>query len=87
MLKRRNLEVMHPNVSAGPGKLTRALGITLQHNGRSILHDQELWIEPHKISNSNEIAVSPRIGVDYAQEDAMLPWRFFLRNSPWVSKP
>lgn len=87
MLKRRKMEAIHPNISAGPGKLTRALGITLQHNGRSILHDRELWIEPHEIYNSGEIVASARIGVDYAQEDASLPWRFFLRNNPWVSKP
>ena len=27
-----------------------------------------------------------RIGIDYAEEDALLPWRFFIKNNPWVSK-
>lgn len=74
------------HLTSGPGKLTRALGIDRQWNGRSLLED-DVWISDSgtRISNANIIA-SPRIGIDYAGEDAALPWRFAIKNNPWVSK-
>jgi DNA-3-methyladenine glycosylase len=27
-----------------------------------------------------------RIGIDYAGKDALLPWRFSIKNNEWVSK-
>ena len=86
MLVRRNMEVVNPRVSAGPGMLTKALGITIQQNGISVVNSKDLWIEPYKNYTAHEIAVSARVGVAYAQEDARLPWRFILKNNPWVSK-
>lgn len=60
----------------GPGSLTKALGITTQHNGISLLGSL-IWIEDQNVVISpHEIIASPRIGVDYAGEDALLPWRF-----------
>lgn len=62
----------------GPGMLSQALGITLQNNGQSLL-SQSLWLEPRKaIINDNMIKADKRIGIDYAKEDALLPWRFHL---------
>lgn len=63
------------NLCSGPGVVTQALGITLQHNGLSLLAPP-LWIEEREILKLN-IMTSPRIGVEYAKEDALLPWRFF----------
>lgn len=73
-------------ITSGPGKLTKALGIDRSLNGTK-LDGPEIWIEDHKIKvKPNEITAAKRIGIDYAGEDALLLWRFFLKNSVWVSK-
>jgi DNA-3-methyladenine glycosylase len=55
-------------------------------NGKSLL-DSEIWVADlgNKIASRN-IVVGPRIGIDYAEEDAKLPWRFSIKNNPWVSR-
>lgn len=74
------------HLTSGPGKLTRALGIERSFNGKSLLGD-EIWIEDRgaKLSRS-KIVASERIGIDYAGDDARLPWRFTVRDNVWVSK-
>lgn len=73
-------------LTSGPGKLTKALGIDRKLNGKFLL-DNEVWIEDtgKKISAGN-IEASARIGIDYAGEDARLPWRFTIKGSKWISK-
>jgi DNA-3-methyladenine glycosylase len=73
-------------ITSGPGKLTKALGIDRDCNGKD-LRGSEVWIEDvgEKITKKNCVA-SPRIGIDYAGEDALLPWRFSVKGSEWVSK-
>lgn len=66
----------------GPGALCQALGITREHNTLS-LTQPPLWIEETDIKLSpKHISATPRIGVDYAGEDAFLPWRFVLEILP-----
>jgi DNA-3-methyladenine glycosylase len=61
---------------AGPGTLSQALGIKTQLTGTSLLEDR-IWIEDQQIAvNSRDITVGPRIGIDYAEEDASRPYRF-----------
>ncbi|MCA4899605.1 MAG: DNA-3-methyladenine glycosylase [Bacteroidota bacterium] len=73
-------------ITSGPGKLTKALGIDRKQNGQS-LGGSEIWIENRNIKVAKgRIMASPRIGIDYAGEDAKLPWRFTLSGSEWVSK-
>ena len=67
-----------PEVLDGPGKFTRAMGIKTLHNGFSLDGDQ-IWLEDRGLFvDKEEIQTSARIGVDYAGEDARLPWRFFV---------
>jgi DNA-3-methyladenine glycosylase len=73
------------HLTSGPGKLTRALGIDRKLNGKSLL-DSEVWIEKRDKVQPQQILVSKRIGIDYAGVDAALPWRFSLKNNPWVSR-
>jgi DNA-3-methyladenine glycosylase len=69
----------------GPGLLCRALRIDRRLNGADLLGD-ELWLEyPRKRSPAARIVRAARIGVDYAAEWAERPWRFFDRDSPFVS--
>ncbi|HTN16216.1 MAG TPA: DNA-3-methyladenine glycosylase [Chitinophagaceae bacterium] len=86
MLRRRKMDRPVPRLSAGPGLVTQALGINKAHNGLSLLGDQ-VWIEDTGISLPAEAIVSTtRVGVDYAAEDALLPYRFYIRDNPYVSK-
>ncbi|MFI5334625.1 MAG: DNA-3-methyladenine glycosylase, partial [Chlamydiales bacterium] len=60
------------------GTVTQALGITRAYYGLS-LSSSKIWVEDRAIKiPAKKIEITPRIGVDYAQEDALLPWRFLL---------
>lgn len=86
MRLRRNMHGADRQLTSGPGKLTRALGIDRNWNGRFLLSD-EIWIEDLQSKPARRnIASGPRIGIDYAGADAALPWRFWLKNNPWVSR-
>ena len=85
MLQRRNKKKVDQSLTAGPGSLTRALGITVEDSG-TLLIDNILWLEDQNIQIKNQdILASPRVGVQYAGKDASNPWRFQIENSPWVS--
>lgn len=84
---RRNISADKPAVSSGPGSAAKALGINRSFNKKD-LTENEIWIEDHGIRYApDEIVAGPRIGVAYAQEDALLPWRFYVKRNPYVSKP
>ncbi|AZA50121.1 DNA-3-methyladenine glycosylase [Chryseobacterium carnipullorum] len=84
---RRNISADKPAVSSGPGSAAKALGINRSFNKKD-LTENEIWIEDHGIRYApDEIVAGPRIGVAYAQEDALLPWRFYVKGNPYVSKP
>jgi DNA-3-methyladenine glycosylase len=72
-------------ITSGPGKLTKALGINRSHNGQNLFGD-EIWIEEGAKMKKSNIISNERIGIDYAGKDALLPWRFSLRDSKWLSK-
>ncbi|MFZ4928595.1 DNA-3-methyladenine glycosylase [Chryseobacterium sp. Mn2064] len=84
---RRKMPVTKAAISSGPGSAAKALGIDKAFNKKD-LAGNEIWIEDHGIQYSAEdIIEAPRIGVAYAQEDALLPWRFFVKGNRYVSKP
>jgi DNA-3-methyladenine glycosylase len=68
--------------SNGPGKLTRALGITLSHYGADLTRGPITLHEPTD-QESFEIGISPRIGISQAAE---LPLRFFIQGNRFVSR-
>ena len=78
MQKRRNQQKIE-KLANGPGALSQALGISKEHNAIT-LDKPPIWIEDlgKKICKKN-IEATPRIGIEYAKEDARLPWRFILR--------
>ena len=86
MLARREMDQIATRITAGPGSVSKALGIDKNHNGLA-LTDREVWIEDRGISyKKSQIVASPRVGVDYAGDDAKLPWRYRVKDNPWVSK-
>jgi DNA-3-methyladenine glycosylase len=87
MLYRRNMAVVKPNITAGPGSVGKALGISRKLNGISFQSD-ELWIEDQGLLfTDDQVAAVPRIGVAYAAEDALLPYRYYVKGNVYVSKP
>ena len=85
VMKRRMRASSIKRITSGPGKLTKALGIDGSCNGND-LSSSELWIEDGVTIRKKEIVSAPRIGIDYAGEDAKLPWRFFIKDNEWASK-
>lgn len=62
----------------GPGKLSRALGLHVRNSGEDLTGDR-IWLEDHGLEvTGSDIISGPRVGVDYAGEDAALPYRFRL---------
>lgn len=87
MLRRRNMAVLKPNLTAGPGALAKAMGIDRNLNAKDLLGD-EIWIEERGLMLPNVDIVSvPRVGVDYAGDHALLPWRYYVKGNKFVSKP
>lgn len=87
MLERRKMATLASRITAGPGALAQALGINKSLNAKDLLGD-EIWIEDSEIRfKPEEIVASPRVGVDYAEEHALLPWRFYVKGNKYVSKP
>ena len=70
----------------GPGLLCRAMHIDKRLNGADICGDS-LWLErpPGSRRRPVRIARSARIGVDYAGDWARRPWRFYDKDSRYVS--
>ena len=87
ILKRRKMSGILRNTAGGPGMLTKALSITLQHDGLELAGDT-IWIEDlGQTFLQKDIIESPRVGIDYAEEFVQKPWRFRIKNSRWTSLP
>ncbi|MEC5145056.1 DNA-3-methyladenine glycosylase [Chitinophaga sp. 212800010-3] len=75
----------NPLLTAGPGALSKAMGIDLHLNG-SRLSGNKIWVEQHSPVSHIDMAADTRVGVQYAGADAFLPYRFYIKNNKWVSK-
>lgn len=68
------------NIS-GPGRLTKRLGITMKLNGKPAGKENNVWFEDRGTSvPKKRIRVTPRIGIDYAEEWKDKPFRFILEG-------
>lgn len=88
MLQRRGFEQPKPQLTAGPGALTKALGITTVYTGLSLtVENSPIWIEDRNDKvTKDQIIASPRVGVGYAEECALWDWRFRVAGSRWTSR-
>ena len=86
-MQRRRGNLQSPfHLTSGPGKLTKAMGIDRTFNGKFLLN-RDVWIEDiGEVVAKKHIVASERIGIDYAGEDARLPWRFTVKGNKWISK-
>lgn len=73
------------DLTNGPGKLCIALDIDRRLDGADLL-DSNVWLEKGEQIARSQIQRGPRIGIDYAEEWKEKPWRFWIRNNPFVSR-
>jgi len=85
MLQRTNKKKLDHTLTRGPGNVSKSLGIQTKHSGLSLLGDRIFITDDGGKYTRMEIASSPRIGVDYAGDDALLPYRFYVKGNPNVS--
>ena len=91
MLTRVNKEKITKDIGAGPGKVSKLLGINYSFTGQPLTHDfsghlpgkeNSIWIEDrNETPKKTEIKITPRIGVGYAGDDALLNLRFIYKSS------
>jgi DNA-3-methyladenine glycosylase len=74
------------SMTNGPGKLCQALGINKSNYGDDLCGGR-LYITQGESIEYNLISSSPRINIDYAEEAVHFPWRFYVKNNPYVSYP
>ncbi len=85
MLKRSGKTVHSFDLTRGPGNVSKALGFHTSQTGVS-LQSAEIYIAEDVFNyTENEITATVRIGVDYAAEDALLPYRFIVKGNKYVS--
>jgi DNA-3-methyladenine glycosylase len=86
MLERTGKLKPDSSLGRGPGNVAKALGISTQHTGWSLLNNDIFIADDGFVVPEKQIGVGPRIGVDYAGEDALLPYRFYIKDNPYLSR-
>lgn len=84
MLVNRHMTKAKPAISNGPGKLCQAMAITLTQNKMDLCGDELYIVHPAR-RNPIMIARSTRKNIDYATEGKHFPWRFYIKDNPYVS--
>lgn len=84
MRNRRKIEKLQ-DLCNGPGKLCQAMGITKEQYGCDLC-SSEIYLESYLELKDDQIRVSPRINIDYAEECRDYMWRYFIHENQYVSK-
>ncbi|HRP56106.1 DNA-3-methyladenine glycosylase [Agriterribacter sp.] len=85
MLQRTGKIKADRTLTSGPGNVSKALGLLVSHSGISLLEEAVFIADDGYALKKKDIVATTRIGVDYAGEDALLPYRFFIRDNIYVS--
>lgn len=85
IMRERRGTMKDANLTSGPGKLCIALGIDKTFNNENLL-GEKVWLEEGRKISDGEIASGKRVGIDYAEEYAEKPWRFWLKENLFVSR-
>lgn len=83
MQKNRGEHITEKNLTNGPGKLTKALEITMKYYGHH-WSQKPLYIAEGK--SVDNIEHGPRVGIQNSGEAATYPWRFYEKENPYVSR-
>ncbi len=86
IMRRRRRGRSEYELTSGPGRLCLAMGIDRKLDKADLLGDR-VWIEDGVSISPRQIARGPRIGIDYAAGWITKPWRFWVGDNPFVSKP
>ncbi|HEY8389597.1 MAG TPA: DNA-3-methyladenine glycosylase [Clostridia bacterium] len=73
-------------ITSGPGRACQAFDIKKLHNGTDLINDENITITEYKDYSLSDIVVTPRINIDYAPSAVDFPWRFFIKDNPYVSR-
>lgn len=84
MQGRRGRHLKIPDLTNGPGKLSKALGVTMQSYG-GLWYKEPLYIAPGP-GLAGELKTGKRVGIQNSGEAVHYPWRFFEADNPFVSK-
>jgi DNA-3-methyladenine glycosylase len=77
LVRKRRKGIAEKDWASGPGRVCAALGIEMHHNRHDLIVGEKIWMEDRGVKvPSREIKPTPRIGVNYAAEWALKPWRF-----------
>ena len=85
MLQRTGKKKPDRTLTSGPGNVSKALGLLVSHSGVSLLEEAVFIADDGYALKKKDIIATTRIGVNYAGEDALLPYRFFIRDNIYVS--
>jgi DNA-3-methyladenine glycosylase len=85
MLARTGKQKADYTLTRGPGNVSKALGISIPHTGLDMEGDEIFLLDDGTTYKEEEIIATPRIGVDYAGEDALLRYRFYVKGNKYVS--
>jgi len=85
--KMQNDKSKFKNLTNGPGKLCRWMKLDKSFDGEDLTKSNRIWLEDRggKILLP-QIVKTKRIGIDYAEEWAKKPWRFYIKNSFFISR-
>ncbi|HEX6185397.1 MAG TPA: DNA-3-methyladenine glycosylase [Pyrinomonadaceae bacterium] len=87
VMRERRPVAKERELTSGPGKLCRALGLDLSYDGADLTRGGRVWLEETGAKfKPDEIASGARIGVAYAGQDALKPWRFWVKGNIFVSR-
>ena len=85
VMRRRRRGRSENELTSGPGRLCLAMGIDRKLDKADLLGDR-VWLEDGMAIAPGQIARGPRIGIDYAEKWIDKPWRFWLKDNPFVSR-
>jgi len=85
MQDRTRKKVLDNTITRGPGNVSKALGIFTYHSGLDLIESEIQIVDDGLRYKKKELAVTTRIGVDYAGPDALLPYRYIVKENPYVS--
>ena len=80
-----NSKLRIKNIASGPGKLCKWLKLDKSFYGEDLVTSKRIWLEEGKKIPPSKIITTKRIGIDYAGKWKDKPWRFYIKNNPFVS--
>ena len=86
LMRARRRAVVDAALLRGPANLCKGMGIDRRQNGADLTSGDLVLLDAPAVP-PRRVVRAPRIGVAYAGDHALLPWRLFVHGSPAVSKP